>query len=507
MAKRVIVIGAGEAGRMVVREIDAARTSGLEVVGFLDDDPGLHGEIFEGRPVLGSCDSLIAVAPSERIEQAIVAVPSGSREFVRRVIALCRDAGVSCKIVPGVIEIIKGPVRLEQVRDVHPEDLLGREMADFDEETLREGLTGRRIMVTGAGGSIGGELCRQIGRLDLAELHLLGRGENQIFEIEREMRSLYPSLKVEAIIADIRREKELARLVERLKPDYIYHTAAHKHVHYMEAFPEEAVANNVFGTENLIRAARGNGVSRFVMISTDKAVRPEGIMGATKRIAEFLMSDYSRHVETPRFLTVRFGNVLGSRGSVVPVFIDQIRSGGPVTVSHPDATRFFMSVREASMLVVQASLMGSGGEIFVLRMGTPVRIMDMAKDLIALHGLRPGVDIDIEIAGLRPGEKLHEDLVVEGEEVVSSLHERILVARPSLPAGWDRDATLRTLARLVDEGDAAGIRDYLGEIIPDARLGKDAPNEQDVRSGNDGRRANGRSGEPSRTRSRKAGSK
>ncbi len=480
MAKRVIVIGAGEAGRMVVREIDAAETSGVEVVGYLDDDPGLHGKVFEGRPVLGVCDSLVEVAPSERVEQAIVAVPTGSREFVRRVIALCRDAGISCKIVPGVIEIIKGPVRLEQVRDVHPEDLLGREMAEFDEAALREGLSGRRIMVTGAGGSIGGELCRQIGRLDLAELDLLGRGENQIFEIEHEIRTLYPSLKVEAIIADIRREKEIARLVARLKPDYIYHTAAHKHVHYMEAFPEEAVANNVFGTDNLIRAAEESGVGRLVMISTDKAVRPEGVMGATKRLAEFLMSDYSRRLETPRLLTVRFGNVLGSRGSVVPLFIDQIRSGGPVTVSDAEATRFFMSVREACMLVVQASLMGNGGEIFVLRMGTPVKIMDMAKDLIALHGLRPGVDIDIQIAGLRPGEKLHEDLVVEGEEVTASPHERILVARPSLPAEWNRDVVFRRLEHLVDEGDAAGIRRYMGEIIPDARLGK-GPNAESSR--------------------------
>lgn len=475
MSKRVIVIGAGEAGRMVVREIAAAGDSGFVVEGFLDDDAALHGRVLEGRPVIGPCDALPKVASDRKIDEAIVAVPSGSRDFVRRVIALCRDAGISCKIVPGVIEIIRGPVRLEQVRDVHPEDLLGRETADFDEDALRNGLAGRRVLVTGAGGSIGGELCRRIGRFGLSELHLVGRGENQIFDIEHQLRSLYPSLEIEAVIADIRDEKGVARVLERARPDYVYHTAAHKHVHYMEAYPEEAVANNVFGTVHLIRAAQECGAERFVMISTDKAVKPEGIMGATKRIAEFLVTDAAKGGKSTRFITVRFGNVLGSRGSVVPLFMSQIRAGGPVTVSHAEATRFFMSLREACMLVVQASLMGEGGELFVLRMGAPVKIMDMAKDLIALHGQRPGVDVAIEITGLRPGEKLHEDLVVEGEEVTPSAHDRILTARSSLPAGWDRDAVLGALSRLVAEGDARGIREHLAEVIPDARLDSGPP--------------------------------
>jgi FlaA1/EpsC-like NDP-sugar epimerase len=471
MAKKVIVIGAGEAGRMVVREIDASPESGLDVVGYLDDDPGLAGRTLERRPVLGSLDRLPDEASARGIEEAIVAVPSGSRDFVRRAIALCRDAGISCKIVPGVIEIIKGPVRLEQVRDVHPEDLLGRETVEFDEPALEEGLAGRRVMVTGAGGSIGGELCRQIGRFGLRSLQLVGRGENQIFEIEHQLRSLYPKLEIEAVIADLRDARGFSRAVSRLRPDYVYHAAAHKHVHYMEAYPAEAVVNNVLGTMNAIRAAREAGVERFVMISTDKAVAPEGIMGATKRVAEFLMTDLSREKDGPRLLTVRFGNVLGSRGSVVPLFINQIRSGGPVTVSHPEATRFFMSLKEACLLVVQASLMGKGGEIFVLRMGVPLNILDMARDIVALHGLRPGVDIDIEIVGLRPGEKLHEDLVVDGEEVASSPHERILCARPLLPDGWRREVVLDKLSALAEGGDDEGIREYLGEIIPDARLG------------------------------------
>lgn len=501
MTKRVIIIGAGEAGRMVVREIDAAAQTDFDILGFLDDDPALGGRPVEGRPVLGTVDELAKVALERGVHEAIVAVPTGTREFVRRVIALCRDARISCKIVPGVIEIIRGPVRLEQVRDVHPEDLLGRESAEFDENALRESLAGRRVLVTGAGGSIGGELCRQIGRFGLSELQILGRGENQIFDIEHQLRALYPSLELRVVIADIRDPNGVDRVIRRLRPDYVYHAAAHKHVHYMEAYPEEAVINNILGTDHLIRAARRWEIERFVLISTDKAVRPSGVMGATKRIAEFLMTDYASEGGAPRLITVRFGNVLGSRGSVVPLFMSQIRAGGPVTVSHPDATRFFMSLREACMLVVQASLMGTGGEIFVLRMGTPVRIVDMAKDLIALHGLRANIDVDIEIVGLRPGEKLHEDLTVEGEEVSESAHERILTARAVRPDGWRREEALGELSRLAAEGNSRGIREFLRKTIPDARLKTDA---DDATSGGAPGRpdAEGGAGEPGRGRRR-----
>jgi FlaA1/EpsC-like NDP-sugar epimerase len=470
MSKRVLIIGAGEAGRMVAREIEATPDSGFVVDGYLDDDASLHGEDFGGHTVLGSCDQLVKFAKSRQIDEAIISVPTGSRDFIRRVIVLCRDAGISFKIVPGVIEIIKGPVHLEQIRDVHPEDLLGRESVEFDEQKIKKSLAGRRIMVTGAGGSIGGELCRQIGRFELAELQLLGRGENQIFEIEQQLRRLYPSLDIKAIIADIRDADGLERVIKRQKPDYVYHTAAHKHVHYMEAFPVEAVVNNVFGTLNLLRAARNAGVGRVVMISTDKAVNPEGVMGATKRVAEFIMTDYAGMSEKPKLLSVRFGNVLGSRGSVVPLFMDQIRAGGPVTVSDPDATRFFMSLKEACMLVVQASLMGNGGEIYVLRMGAPVKIIEMARDLIALHGLRPDVDLKIEIVGLRPGEKLHEALTVGGELVTESAHSNIVATHPKLPDGWNLDTVLAKFQALVDNGDEEGIRSYLGELIPDSQI-------------------------------------
>jgi len=468
MAKQVIIIGAGEAGQMVVREIKSHTGAGLDIAGYLDDEPSLRGQTVEGHPVLGGTAELPEVVKQQQIDEAIIAVPSGSREFVRRVVGLCRDAGVSFKIVPGLIEIIQGPVHLDQIREVHPEDLLGRESVEFDEVAIGRELAGRRVMVTGAGGSIGGEICRQLLQFDLSELHLFGRGENQIFRIEEELRIARPDLKIIPVIADIRDVSGLSQVFGKLRPQFVYHTAAHKHVHYMEAHPEEAVKNNVFGTANIIRACRDTGVERLVMISTDKAVKPQGMMGATKRIAEYLMIDGARETDGPRLITVRFGNVLGSRGSVVPLFMRQIRAGGPVTVSDPQVSRFFMTLKEACMLVVQASMVGRGGEILILQMGSPIKIMEIAKDLIALHGLRPGTDISIERTGLKAGEKMHEDLIADGEEVEESSHDYILTTHPRLPSGWDREAILSRLEILAREGDSDAIRSYLGSVIPDA---------------------------------------
>jgi FlaA1/EpsC-like NDP-sugar epimerase len=471
----VLIVGAGEAGRMLAREIASSASDSYHVAGFLDDNRTLRGELVEARPVLGTCGELPVVVTQHRVEEVIIAVPSASREFNRRMVTLCRDAGVPFRIVPGMLEIIRGPVRLEQIRDMRPEDLLGRESVEFDEGAISRALAGRSVLVTGAGGSIGGEICRQIGRFDLQALYLLGRGENQIYEIEQEMRTLHPRLRTEALIADIRDGDELTRLFRRVSPDYVYHAAAHKHVHFMEAFPVEAVRNNVFGTLNVIEAARAAGVERVVMLSTDKAVKPCGVMGATKRFAEYLMMSYTASGGgRPRLIAVRFGNVLASRGSVVPMFIRQIRQGGPVTVSHEQATRFFMSLKEACLLVVQASLIGEGGEVFILRMGEPIRILEVARDLIALYGYKPGVDIEIQIVGLRPGEKLHEDLVAPGEEAVESEHALILRSRGKIPEGLNVGAALADLRRLADAGDADGIRSYLGTIIPDGRLGAGA---------------------------------
>ena len=471
MGKRVLIVGAGEAGQMLVHEIAQREPGNYEIVGFLDDDASLANQTVEKYPVLGQCDGLGDVVKKHKVEEAIIAVPSASREFNRKIMSLCRDANLPFRIIPGMLEIIKGPARLEQVRDMRPEDLLGRESVEFDEQEISNALRDKHVLVTGAGGSIGGEICRQISRFELGRLYVLGRGENQIYEIEYELRSLRPDLEVVPLIADIRDGAALERLFKEVSPDFVYHAAAHKHVHYMESFPVEAVKNNVFGTLNVIDSARAAGVERVVMLSTDKAVSPRGVMGATKRLAEYLMiSRTGGDGDIPRFMTVRFGNVLASRGSVVPLFIRQIGAGGPVTVSHQDATRFFMSMKEACMLVVQASIMGEGGEVFILQMGKPIRIVEIARDLISLHGYRADVDVAIDIVGLRPGEKLHEDLVVPGEEAIPSRHGHILYSRGAVPDGVDVDAVLFELNELTAAADEDGIKRCLARAIPDAEL-------------------------------------
>jgi FlaA1/EpsC-like NDP-sugar epimerase len=454
---------------MLVREVAQREPDSYDIVGFLDDDVALANQTVESYPVLGLCNDLEKVVAQNKVEEAIIAVPSASREFNRMIMSLCRDANVPFRIIPGMLEIIKGPVRLEQVRDMRPEDLLGRESVEFDEQEISGALRGRNVLVTGAGGSIGGEICRQIARFELERLFVLGRGENQIYEIEYQLKTIRPDLEVVPLIADIRDGAALERLFKQVSPHYVYHAAAHKHVHYMESFPVEAVKNNVFGTLNVIESARAAGVERVVMLSTDKAVCPRGIMGATKRIAEYLMiSRTGGNGNTPRLMTVRFGNVLASRGSVVPLFIRQINSGGPVTVSHQDATRFFMSMKEACMLVVQASIMGEGGEVFILQMGRPIRIVEVARDLISLHGYQADGDIAIDIVGLRPGEKLHEDLVVPGEEAVPSRHEHILCSRGAVPEDVDLDTVLFELNELAAAADVDGIKRCLARAIPDS---------------------------------------
>lgn len=470
MTKRLLIVGAGEAGRMLAREVQTRARDQYLAVGFLDDAPALAGKQVDGLAVLGSTGQLAQVVRAERVDEVLIAVPSAGREFVRRMVALCRDAGVAYRIAPGLLEIIKGPVHLEQIRDVRPEDLLGRETVEFDDAEMARFLDGRTVLVTGAGGSIGGEICRQVGRFEVKRLVLVGRGENQIYEIERELRVLYPKRDVVPVIVDVRDADALTRAFVQYQPEIVYHAAAHKHVHYMEAFPSEAVKNNILGTRNVIDAAYAAGVARVVMLSTDKAAQPGGVMGASKRFAEYLMASRNNPNGAPKLISVRFGNVLASRGSVVPLFLTQIRAGGPVTVSHEEATRYFMSLKEACMLVIQASLMGKGGEIFILRMGEPIRIAELARDLIALSGLKAGTDIRIEFTGMRPGEKVHESLIADGEETFPSGHEHILCTTSRVPPRVRLDAALEKLSALAAAGDDNAIRVELAQAIADASL-------------------------------------
>ncbi len=463
--KRILIVGAGEAARMVADEIAAHPELASRAVGYLDDAPELVGRTIAGVPVLGRTEELEDVVLREKAGEVIIAIPTARGAFVRGMIKRCRRAGVPFKIVPGVMEIITGEVRIDQIREVRVEDLMGRETVDLDPGPARGVIAGKPVLVTGAGGSIGGELCRQIARVGPRSLLLLGRGENRIFEIEDELRSAYPCLEIRTCITDLRDRERTRRIVREYAPEVIYHAAAHKHVHYMERDPEEAVTNNVEASVHLVRAAEEFGVSRFVFISTDKAASPRGVMGATKRIFEGYLR--ARSAASPaRLIAVRFGNVIGSTGSVVPLFLKQIRRGGPVTVSDPRATRYFMTVREAALLVIRASMIGKGGEIFILDMGEALNMLEVAQDLIMLAGYEPGTEIPIVVTGLRDGEKIHETLVGADERLRPAGEEKLFIAeqgRP-LPAGFE--AGVDELIAFARAGDRPRVLERMASLVP-----------------------------------------
>jgi FlaA1/EpsC-like NDP-sugar epimerase len=439
-----------------------------EVVGFLDDNrEKLHADI-HGVRVLGAIDRLPEVVVGRDVDEVILAVPSATGPQMRRIVDLCKAANVRFKTMPGVDQLIDGRVSLNQVRNVAIDDLLGRDPVKLDMNAIGDAIEGHVVMVTGAGGSIGSELCRQVARFSPAALLLVERTENSLFEIHRELigKGLSPSALIPCV-ADVVDASRMEALFALHKPTVVIHAAAHKHVPMMEWNPGEAVKNNVGGTRTLAELAHRHQVERFVMVSTDKAVNPTSVMGATKRVAEICVQSLSQQSRT-RFVTVRFGNVLGSAGSVIPIFKEQIAAGGPVTVTHPEMKRYFMTIPEASQLVLQAGTMGEGGEIFILDMGEPVKIADLARDLITLSGFTPGEDIEIAFTGMRPGEKLFEELSVDAEAAVKTAHPKIFVGK-FRPYEWDRvlKGTDRLLA--VAGQPAAEVRAALRVLVPEYR--------------------------------------
>jgi FlaA1/EpsC-like NDP-sugar epimerase len=462
--KRVLVVGAGEAGAMVVREMERNAQLGMSPVGFLDDERVKLGKQIYGVPVLGTTESLAAVVEERGIDEVIIAMPTAPGSKLRSIAEQCRRLGVVSRTMPGVFELLDGNVSVGRLRQIEISDLLRRAQVMPTMSGLSY-VAGRTVLVTGAGGSIGSELCRQVARARPASVILLGHGENSIFDVQVELRELYPSLAVMSVIADIRDRRRIRQVFDRLRPALVLHAAAHKHVPLMEENPEEAVSNNIVGTHYVLEAAVEFGVERFVFISSDKAVSPASIMGASKRVAEMLVRDAARRTSTG-YVVVRFGNVLGSRGSVVPHFKRQIERGGPITLTHPDMKRFFMTVPEAVHLVLEVGGMGHGGELFVLKMGEPVRIVDLAEDLIKLSGLTPE-EIPIVYTGVRPGEKLEEELWEKDAITEPTSHPDVLrVIEADDPRGREIPGLLQTLATAVEQGDHLKIQAMLMHQIP-----------------------------------------
>jgi FlaA1/EpsC-like NDP-sugar epimerase len=478
-ARRVAIMGAGDAGAMIVRELQNNPQVNMVPVAFFDDDLGKHDVRIHGIPVLGNRQSIAEGVRSLGIDLLIIAMPTAPGKTIREIVEICEAVQLETKITPGMYEVLDDTVSVSQLRDVDIKDLLRREPVRIDTATVAALLANRRVLVTGSGGSIGSELCRQIMACAPAQLILLGHGENSIFDIYHELRRLQmhkesPTV-VQAVIADIRFPGRLADIFNQYRPEVVFHTAAHKHVPLMELNPVEAVSNNILGTQNVIKASLQHHVEHFVMISTDKAVNPTGMMGASKRAAELLVHAAAVQSENP-YVAVRFGNVLGSRGSVVLTFKEQIAAGGPVTVTHPEMKRYFMTIPEAVQLVLQAAVLGRGGEVFVLDMGEPVRIEDLARDLIELSGLEVGQDIEIVYTGMRPGEKLFEELFVQGEAYERTRHEKIFIAANADTLVPDQlQEHVADLTAAAERNDGEAIRRLLQALIPEFRPLTDAP--------------------------------
>jgi len=472
--KRLLVIGAGDSGEKIFREIQENASLRYKVIGFLDDDIKKVGKQIHGVRVYGTIAELEKLSSRLSANEILIAIPSATASQMRVIVARCKESGIPYKTIPGMGELINGKVSIKTIRDVAYSDLLGREPVRLDEGRIGAYLTGASVLVTGAGGSIGSELCRQICRFRPKRLVLYERAESPLFEIGLELKKDYPDVDIIPLLGDIRDRKQLTVAFLKHDPQVVFHAAAYKHVPMMELHPWKAVRNNIIGTRNVIHASAGHSVDRFVLVSTDKAVRPFNIMGATKRVAELLVTSQNGcSTSKTNFMIVRFGNVLGSVGSVIPLFRKQIEAGGPVTVTHPDMTRYFMTIPEACQLILQAGAMGEGGEIFLLDMGRPVKIADMARDLIRLSGFEPGVDIEVEFTGIRPGEKLYEELITDGEGIVPTGHEKILVLRGKTCEQEHLNSVIDEMAKLAYVQDSAGIKEKLKEIVEDYATSED----------------------------------
>jgi FlaA1/EpsC-like NDP-sugar epimerase len=473
--KRVVIAGAGDAGVLVLREMQRNPQLLMTPVAFVDDDPEKIGMEIHGIKVMGGLDEVNDVVERVLAQEVVIAIPTAPGHIVRVLAEECQSNGIPFRTMPGIYELIGGKVSVSRLREVDITDLLRREPTEIDDEAVGRKITGMRIIVTGAGGSIGLELCRQVARWNPGELILLGHGENSIFEAMLELRETFPSLPIIPVIADVRDVERIRDIFESQQPEVVFHTAAHKHVSLMELNVEEAVTNNVLGTKSVVDAALACGCEHFVLISTDKAVHPKSVMGATKRVAEMIVHDVAERFGRT-FVTVRFGNVLGSRGSIVPIFKRQIAKGGPITITHPEMKRFFMTVPEAVHLVMQASSMGAAGDLFVLKMGKQIRIVDLAEDLIRLSGLEPGKDIQIQFTGIRPGEKLSEELWDVGLNYTETEHPDIVrVEENNMMYGETLQTAIDELVRLAHEGDGQAIVGLLSERVPGSVLGQTPP--------------------------------
>lgn len=463
-----LIIGAGDAGVMILRELQYNPQVGMDVVGFLDDDPRKLGAIIAGVPVLGDRSDLSKLIDSYHIQQVIIAMPTAPGKIIREIVKGCEELKTQVRIIPGIYELLDGTISVSQLREVNIEDLLRREPIQTNTDAIRELIVDKRVLVTGGGGSIGSELCRQIANLRPRQLLLIGHGENSIFHIQNELQARFPKVEMVGAIADIRDRPRLQALFEQFRPEIVFHAAAHKHVPLMEANPSEAITNNVLGTRNLVELAAEYDSSHFVMVSTDKAVNPTNVMGASKRCAERIVHQAARRGGRA-YVAVRFGNVLGSRGSVVPLFKQQIAMGGPITITHEEIRRYFMTIPEAVQLVLQAAALGSGGEVFVLDMGEPVRIVDLARDLIRLSGLRPDEDIEIVFTQLRPGEKLFEELFIEGETYQPTAHKKIAILQSAThdPGNRTLDQDIERLIAAALRSDDLAIRSLLKQVVPE----------------------------------------